>query len=102
VMASDPALDQKKMMHAVVEWKGKHEWPDSLTFEDAFYWNEFNLMRNKIIPLNNDLIKTFLQKKNKNIAGKNILVQFNIYKEIISFLQSIGDASPYEKKLAAL
>jgi len=38
VMSANTSLDQKKFPHCIIEWKGKHEWPDSLIFEDAFFW----------------------------------------------------------------
>ena len=103
VMSSAPALDEKKIFHSVIEWKGKHEWPDSLTFRDALYWSEFNQMRNKTIAVNKEIIKTFLQEKNKTLAvEKNVLVQSGIYQEVIQFLRGLEDISSYEKKLAAL
>jgi hypothetical protein len=103
VLFSAPSLDQKKIMNAVVEWKGKHEWSDSSTFEDAFYWIGFNLMRNKMMPVNKEIIEKFLQRKNKELsASKNKLTQSGIYKEIITFLQPLADVSLYAGKLSSL
>lgn len=103
VMLSAAALEQKKIPHTIIEWKGKHEWSDSVTFEDAFYWCSFSAMRNKTIPKNAELIKKFLQQKNKSLAAtKNALIQSNIYNEIIAFLQALTNVSPYQSKLATL
>jgi len=103
VMLSASTLDQKNIPHSIIEWKGKHEWSDSLTFEDAFYWCSFNAMKHKTIPINKELIETFLQQKNKSLAtNKNVLSQFSLYKEIIAFLHSLVDVSLYQSKLKML
>ncbi len=103
VMFSGNTLEQKNISHCIVEWKGKHEWSDSLTFEDAFYWCSFNSMKQKTIPVNKELIKTFLQQKNKSLASnKNALTQSGIYNEIIAFLKSLSDISVYQSKLTTL
>ena len=44
------SIDGKKMPKAIIEWNGKHEWPDTTTFEHAFYWNIFTSIRKKYIP----------------------------------------------------
>lgn len=99
VISSVPALEEKKMVHSLIEWKGKHEWPDSSSFEDAFYWCSFNAMRNKSREIDNKRIKTFLQKKNKSLTDKqNSLMQYNLYNQIIQFLQGVVDVTAYQQK----
>jgi predicted esterase len=103
VMASGSALDEKKITHAMIEWKGKHEWPDSVSFEDAFYWCSFVAMKNKSIAADQKLIKTFLQKKNKQQAtAKDDLSRFNLDKEVVAFLYNLTDVSPYLAKIKSL
>ena len=103
VMSSGTALDEKKIVHAVIEWKGKHEWPDTVSFEDAFYWCNFNAIRNKLIATDQNLIKVFLQKKNKLIASSaNMLSLQNNYNQLIVFLQGVTDVSAYSKKMNSL
>ncbi len=103
VMASGPVLEAKKINHALIEWKGKHEWPDSLSFEDAFYWCDFNAMRNKLLATDNNLVKNYLQKKNKLIAAsKNSLTQYDQFNQLIAFLQGVVDVSSYRQKLTSL
>lgn len=103
VMLSGPTLDSKKIVHDIIQWKGKHEWPDSLSFEDAFYWCSFTAMRNKTIGIDHALIKTFLQKKNKLIAsGRTGLRQHDLYSHVVTFLRELADVSVYQLKLDAL
>ncbi len=103
VKTSGQVLDSKKAVHCIIEWKGKHEWPDSLSFEDAFYWCSFNAMRNKIIEADKSLINSFLQKENKLIAsGKNTVAQHDLNLRVISFLDGIADVSSYKQKAASI
>ncbi len=103
VMASGSTLTEKKIVHVIIEWKGKHEWPDSVSFEDAFFWCGFNAMRNKTVPVDQQLIRQYLGKKNKLLAGnQNVLVQYNIYNQMIAFLKDLAAVSFYQLKIDAI
>ena len=103
VISSGSSLTEKKIEHFVIEWKGKHEWPDSLSFEDAFYWNSFIAMRNKSIVPSNELINQFLQRKMTLLTkSQDILTQCNLYNQVITFLDGLTDVNGYRQKMAAL
>jgi predicted esterase len=103
VMSSGSALTEKKISHAIINWKGIHEWPDSSSFQDAFYWSSFNAMKNKSMLMNNNLIKDYIQDKNKILASsRNVLEQYNVYSQIISFLKDLTDVSLYEMKISLM
>jgi hypothetical protein len=38
-------------INGIVEWPGKHEWPDSAYFQHAFYWHSLNGTIDKFNPL---------------------------------------------------
>ncbi len=103
VMSSDQVLNEKKIMHEIVQWNGKHEWPDSVSFADAFYWCSFTTMRNQIMPIDNSLVKSFVTAKNKLLSSKrNVLYQVTINHQLASFLYGIADISMFEKKMDLL
>ena len=77
VVLSAAELDAKKINHSLIEWKGKHEWPDSVVFEKAFYWCSFNAMRNKTIPVNKELVQNYLQQVNKQHNSGSAYLQFS-------------------------
>jgi len=103
VIASGAALDAKKATHCIIEWKGKHEWPDSLSFEDAFYWCSFNAMRIKTVETDHALVNSFLQRENKLIASaKNSIAQHDLNLRVVNFLEGIADVSSYKQKISAI
>jgi hypothetical protein len=38
VVAFDKSLNASTIKHSLIEWQGKHEFPDAKTFADAFAW----------------------------------------------------------------
>lgn len=103
VMASGSTLNEKKINHVIIEWNGKHEWPDSLTFEDAFYWCSFNAMRKKITFKNKELVADYVQKKNKLIAeNQNSLSRYIIMNQVIAFVGELTDVTSYRQKIVPI
>jgi hypothetical protein len=97
---SSRELYEKKIHNSFVEWDGKHEWPDAGTFEDAFYWNEFQAMRTKSIPLNPERIDAFARKTKTVIANKaSTIDQANACTRATSFLYNLADVTEFQKKL---
>ncbi|MCY7409270.1 MAG: hypothetical protein LH473_03280 [Chitinophagales bacterium] len=84
--------------HFFIEWKGKHEWVDSANFRDAFYWLQFNRMRNHFAAIDSGLIKTFLTENEKRLSkAQNDFGKVAINNKIISFLGGLYDVSKYEQ-----
>ena len=94
------SIDKSGISHALVEWNGKHEWPDTSIFEHAFYWNLFTSMRNKTIEKNESIIDRYKKlmesaiSQEKNVLNKAILLQ-----EEIEMLNGIVSISDYQRKL---
>jgi len=93
VIETDEALQAKKNPHSIVQWNGKHEWPDSVSFQDAFYWIRFRAMENKTEPMDRELVNEFKKKNSK--VQQNILDEWWRLKKMISFLNGIDDVSQY-------
>jgi predicted esterase len=103
VISSGTLLESKKIVHCIIEWEGKHEWPDTASFEDAFYWNSFAAMRNKTIAVDHALVKSFIQKRNKyGTAKQSVLEEYNRDNRLLVFLQGLTDINSYQNKLASL
>jgi hypothetical protein len=86
----DEALQQKNSPHCLVEWNGKHEWPDSLTFEEAFYWMEFRGLGKASSPQH---VQAFLQANSQ--VQKNTMEEWKRLKKLIAFLNGVTDVSKY-------
>ena len=84
----------------LIEWIGKHEWPDSISFRDAFYLVRFLGMKNGDLPKDESLIKKFIAEKNAalKIAQANLTTQKKLNEEVIIFLSGIAEVS--DQKLA--
>jgi predicted esterase len=101
--SSSRELYEKKIPHCLIEWKGKHEWPDSLVFKNAFYWCDFQSMRNKIIPADPDLIYWFKEDLKANaMQEKSPIEKSNGYSKAIAFLDGLADVGPYVQKQESL
>ncbi len=96
------SIDKSGISHTLVEWNGKHEWPDTSIFEHAFYWNIFTSMRNKTIEKNENIIDGYKKLIEIAIAyEKNILFRAILLQEEIEMLKGIVSVSEYQKKLSA-
>ena len=97
---SSRELYEKKIAHALIEWEGKHEWPDAAVFEDAFYWCDFQSMRIQSIAINPATIRPFVNKTQQSLQhSPSAIAQVSLCTKAISFLQNIADVSALQKKL---
>ncbi len=97
------SIDKSSMSHALVEWNGKHEWPDTSIFEHAFYWNLFTSMRNKIIDKNDSIIGAYKKKmEGAIIHEKNVLERALFIQEEIEMLKEIYPINDYQNKLISI
>lgn len=91
--------------HHLIIYDGKHQWPDSLTIEDAFYWTIFNEIRDGLRPLNKNLINEFYDK-NIKLAKKtnktNKLKAYYIYLKIYNFLKGLIKTDDIENELSKI
>jgi len=97
---SSRELYEKNIHHSFIEWDGKHEWPDTVTFEDVFYWNEFQAMRMKSIPMNPERIDAFTKKMKMLIAHQGSTIdKVNACTRAASFLYNLADVTDFQKRL---
>ena len=97
------SIDKSGITHTLVEWNGKHEWPDTSTFEHAFYWNLFTSMRNKNVEKNENIVGEFKKMIETGIdKEKNILFRAILLQEEIEMLNGIVSISDYQRKLNTL
>ena len=97
------SLDKSTSSHTIIEWNGKHEWPDTKTFSHAFYWIFFTAMRNKNILKDEIIIDSFKRMINEEINNeKNILIKELLMNEEIEMLKDISTITEMKSKLAIL
>ena len=97
------SLDARDVPHQLIEWNGKHEWPDTVTFQHTFYWAMLNDIRKKNVAVNAELFADFekiIQESliyNTNPLDKELILQ-----EAIGMFNQLKSISTYQKKLALL
>ncbi len=67
IVALNNDLDKTQTKHHIIFFNGKHEWSPQNTMNIAFAGLELDAMLNKLIPVNNTLINTFINKSKKRI-----------------------------------
>lgn len=80
--------------NALVEWKGKHEWPDSLTFRHAFYWTKLHAENDSLTSIHFQSEMTALINTTADAVTKA-----NLLNELVMLTK---DQSLHEKKSAEL
>jgi len=102
----DKTLETTDFRHFLIVYEGKHDWAPASIFEDAFLWCEFNAMKDKLIPINDSLIKYFLKKQELEIrqfTTKGWLnEEMNGYKKITVFLNGIFEINKFNNKINAI
>ena len=90
--------------HLII-YNGKHQWPDSITIEDAFYWTIFNEIRDKSRDLDKNIINQFYDK-NIKLAQKfyntDKLKTYYIYSKIYDFLKGLIKTTEIENELSKI
>ena len=90
---------------SLIEFNGKHEWPDVQTFENAFYWLAFQAAHNTPLPdttlilrfvKSTDLAIIAAEKSNKWIGA------YQICNTAFTFLNGLADVSGYKKQMETL
>jgi len=102
----DRELVKIPVRHHLILFNGKHEWPDSLTFKDAFYWTVFNEMKDKLIPVDQHVIQDFLEINRTSLKAskknEDPLATYQITTKIIDFLKGLAPTSDFESQLTEL
>jgi hypothetical protein len=88
-----------KKDHYVEFFDGIHEWPPADVYKTAFYYMSFYLMRNKKMPVNNELISEFEKEIKAQISNaKRYIIKANLYKKLVVFENGLKDVSAFKKK----
>ncbi len=83
--------------HYLIEWKGRHEWPDSATFRDAFFWVTFNSLR-ETSDIKDQTIQKFLKENSSALKSSNKLKIESASSKTVYFLNGLTDLSSYHKQ----
>lgn len=103
VIAFDQSMQSTSYNHFLVEWNGKHEWPDSASFRDAFYWLAFNRMRAHDIPFNPQMAQQFVDENNKRLSDSHdYLVQEAVQEKIVFFLDGLYNIDRFKAGVTQL
>jgi predicted esterase len=90
----------------LVEFHGKHEWPDTVTFRKAFYWLTFQTWRQYPSTHDTAVIVDFKRETDKSISIlEKQNAPLNAYLECqtaISFLNGLSDVTGYKNNMANL
>lgn len=100
VIQTDQQFENNHLRHALIEWNGKHEWSDSSTFENTFYWIRFRAMENKMQTVDESLVQDFIRQNSK--PAPDPLREEMRLKKFIGFLNGVADISGYTSALSSL
>jgi predicted esterase len=97
------SLDNSPLPHTYIEWYGKHEWPDSAVFEDAFYWCSFRAMRLDPAYSDTSRIRSYEKKISDKLSRENhLLGKILLLEEAESMLDGLVSVKNYAEQLATL
>jgi predicted esterase len=100
VIGLDNALEKMGSPHCLVQWNGKHEWPDSTVFKNAMQWSLFNAMKKNLIGRNDEQVQKFIMQNLK--THPDVLEEELRERKIIAFAKGLADVSSIEQKRNAL
>ena len=90
---------------SLIEFNGKHEWPDVQTFENAFYWLAFQSAHNT--PLSDTtLIRGFIKNTDQSITAavnnNNWIGAYQLCHTAFTWLNGLADVSAYQKQMESI
>ena len=92
--------------NSLVEFKGKHDWPDTATFRKAFFWLDLQLYKQHILPPDSILVQLFQKETDKTIATlekQNAMTEAYLEsRNASSFLNGVADVSAYKTKMNSI
>jgi len=103
LMNLDTLLTETNLRKQLVIFNGHHQWPDSLTMEDAFFWTLFNEMKDSIIPVNDTLINRFLTLNNQKLKIEtNVFLKYLLLRKMITFVNGLADVKKQQLQVKAI
>ncbi len=94
------SLNGTPISHSIIEWDGKHEWPDSSSFLHAFYWIALNEMKKNPTLINKETIAEYESFVKHSIFKSDVLAKAILLREAIKILDSLAPLNEYKKSLS--
>jgi len=69
LVAISKEFDKTNTRHRLMLFNGKHEWAPEKTMDVAFAGFQFDAMRNKLLPVNEAFIKSFIANSKKTVEA---------------------------------
>lgn len=102
----DRTLETTSLIHQLVVFDGKHEWPPMETMEEAFRFFEISAMKNGLAEKNDSLIREYIhsqENKIKYLKGKNQLVAlWDLYRKLSGNLYGLEDVSKFKEEIVSI
>ncbi len=99
----DKELDNTPLLHQLVVFHGKHQWPPVSDIEQAFQWMDVTAMQTKTIPVNDSLVKAvqqqLLKEVDKNGMQDKTIHEYFVYKKLLNFLRGLTNVDAYVTKV---
>lgn len=99
----DKELDNTPLLHQLVIYHGKHQWPPVIDAEQAFQWMDVTAMQSKTMPINDSIIKSIqhriLKDLDKNGMQDRTIHQYFVYKKALNFLRGLTNVDEYVSKV---
>jgi tetratricopeptide (TPR) repeat protein len=106
LLAFDESIRSSSPGAALVEFDGKHEWPDAGTFEKAFYWLAFDIWRQDPSRADTTLIPAFIRQSDRAISDaqrkNDWLAAYQECRTAYTFLDGLTDASGYKTRMESV
>lgn len=102
----DKALTDNDFVCQSLNFNGGHEWPDSTSLSKAVAWLDLMAMKQKKIPVNDNLVREYTtyyaDTINKSIISGENYQAYLLYNILIKDLDGLYDISDYKKSYQAL
>jgi hypothetical protein len=99
----DESIRASNPNSTLIEFNGKHEWPDAKTFENAFYFLALQAQKQKG---ESTFVKAFIKKSDEAIASAekkgDWITAYQVCRTACVFLNRLTDVSSYKNKMASL
>lgn len=102
----DEQFTNMGVRHFLKTYPGSHSWPPVEIMEEGLLWHHFNAMKDGLIPKDNALIDHFrdsvIKRTERARESENFLLEAELLKEAISFLENLLQINPYRQELASV
>jgi len=99
-------LETARWRHCLLVFDGHHQWPPLQTMKKAFLFLQTDAMRRHFIPVNDSTIlyvKNLFEKERINaVRKKDLLLQLQIDRQAVAFLEGLTDINSYQKEIKNL